>query len=283
MTAMQFFTRATFAPLPVVLIVVAGVWYAWSVRRLPRWPAYKSGALVVALAALLVATCSGVGSSSDNFLLHSIQDSLLCMAVPIAFAFSDPIGLAMASTGRATSDRIAQVLQTRTARWLTQPAVTFALFGTSLFALYFSSIYQDSLTNEGLNSYVQLHLIVVGGLFWWPAVAIGPVPRRLSQWTRMFYLLMALVYFTVLGMSIESQTTTIAPHMVLSDLHSGGGWLWLAGETVGLLGTIAVFVQWLRKDERDAQTYDRSTVAAAELQRRHWLATREAAARAIPE
>jgi cytochrome c oxidase assembly factor CtaG len=82
-------------------------------------------------------------------------------------------------------------------------------------------------------------------------------------------------------MALESQSTTIAPGMSLTDLHAGGGLMWVAGEATALIGVLALFVQWLRADERAAKRADRVGQAAAAAQLAHWRATREAAARAI--
>jgi hypothetical protein len=56
--------------------------------------------------------------------------------------------------------------------------------------------------------------------------------------------------------------------------------MWVAGEATGLLCTLAVFIAWLRTDERAAKRNDRVTEAAAAAQLAHWRATRDAAARA---
>jgi hypothetical protein len=92
--------------------------------------------------------------------------------------------------------------------------------------------------------------------------------------------MLALPFHTLLGMSLESQTTPIAPGISLTDLHTGGGLMWVAGEATGLLCTLAVFIAWLRTDERAARRNDRVAEAAAAAQLAHWRATRDAAARA---
>jgi cytochrome c oxidase assembly factor CtaG len=66
----------------------------------------------------------------------------------------------------------------------------------------------------------------------------------------------------------------------LTELHTGGGFLWFAGETIGLLGTVALFVLWLRSDERSAKSSDDYNEESAARQLAHWRATRDAAARA---
>jgi hypothetical protein len=57
--------------------------------------------------------------------------------------------------------------------------------------------------------------------------------------------------------------------------------MWVAGEALGLVGTLAVLVQWLRADERAARRIDRASDEIAAKQLAYWRATREAAAKAV--
>ena len=87
----------------------------------------------------------------------------------------------------------------------------------SLFALYFTSLYADTLDHDPvLHDLVHVHLIVAGCLFWWPVVGLDPLPYRLNYAARMFYLLPRPARSTPSsGMALESQTTPIAPGMSL--------------------------------------------------------------------
>jgi putative copper resistance protein D len=128
---------------------------------------------------------------------------------------------------------------------------------------------------------VHLHLIVAGCIFWWPAVAVDPLPKRMNYGMRIGYLLLALPFHTILGMALDSQTTPITPGTPLSQLHMGGGLMWVSGEFLGLVGVLAVLVQWLRADERAARRIDRTSEEMAAKQLAYWRATREAAAKAV--
>ena len=72
--------------------------------------------------------------------------------------------------------------------------------------------------------------------------------------------------------------------MSLTDLHAGGGLMWVAGEITGLLGTLVAVraVAARRRASRQAHTTG-SAEAAAATQLAHWRATRDAAARALKE
>jgi putative copper resistance protein D len=284
-TPLDLVTKASLDPVPVILIGLSVGWYVWSVRRLAArgrvWPAARTASFLFAELLLVVAVISGLASYDDtNFTIHTIQHIFIGMLAPIFLALSAPITLALQASNRQVQTALLKVLHSRPARVLTNPLVTWPLYGISLFTLYFTSLYAYSLHHEVVHQLIHLHLLVVGCLFFWPAIAVDPMPRPLNHGLRIAYLMLALPFHTLLGMSLESQTNAIAPGISLSDLHAGGGLMWVAGEATGLLCTLAVFVSWLRTDERAARRNDRMGEAAAAAQLAHWRATREAAARA---
>lgn len=285
MTPIEVITQATFPPIPTALVVVSLAWYLWSVRRLAargrKWPVGRTASFCFAELLLAGGLVSGIDAHDEIFTVHTIQHVLISMIAPIFLALSAPITLALQASNRKVQTGLLKVLHSLPAKVLSHPLVTWPAYGVSLFALYFTSLYADTLTNGALHNLVHVHLIVVGCLFWWPAVGIDPLPTKLSPWYRMLYLLLGMPFHTILGMALESQTTTIAPGMALSDLHTGGGLMWVAGEGTALIGVLAVFVQWLRTDERAAKRYDRVTAESAQVQLAHWRATRDAAARAV--
>ena len=284
MTPTEVITQATFPPIPTAVILGTLAWYLWSVRRLARrgrkWPVTRTASFCFAELLLAVGLVSGVDAHDEIFTVHTIQHVLISMIAPIFLALSAPITLALQASNRRVQTGLLKVLHSVPAKVLSNPLVTWPAYGVSLFALYFTSLYADTLTNPTLHNVVHVHLILVGCLFWWPAIGIDPLPTKLSPWYRMFYLLLAIPFHTILGMALESQAKPIAAGMSLSDLHTGGGLMWVAGEATALIGVLAVFVQWLRADEREARRYDRVTIAASQLQLAHWRATRDAAARA---
>ncbi len=284
MTPTEVITQATFPLVPTALILATTTLYLFGVYRLSRrgrrWPLGRTVSFCFAELLLSVGLVSGIDAHDELFTVHSIQHVLIGMVAPIFLALSAPITLALQASHRRLQTGLLKVLHSPPAKVLSNPLVTWPLYGVSLFVLYFTNLYADTLTNQTLHTFVHAHLILTGCLFWWPAVGKDPLPVRLGPWLRMFYLLVAIPFHTILGMALESQSKPIAPGVSLSDLHTGGGLMWVAGEATALLGVLAVFVQWLRADEREARRYDRVTAASAQLQLALWRETREAAARA---
>ena len=54
-----------------------------------------------------------------------------------------------------------------------------------MFALYFTGLYADTLSNPALHAAVHLHFVVAGCLFFWPVVGIDPTPHRLPYGGRL--------------------------------------------------------------------------------------------------
>ena len=285
MTPTEVLSQATFPIAPTVAIAVTTGAYLWGVQRLSargrQWSHYRTSAFIAGQVFLALGLVSGIDAHDDSFTVHTIQHILIGMLAPIALAFSAPITLALQAGNRQVQTTLIKLLHTRLAKLVSNPLFAWPLYGFSLFALYFTSLYAYTLHHQAVHELVHLHLILAGCVFWWPAVGVDPLPNRLSHWARMLYVLLAMPFHTILGMALESQTTPIAPGTSLADLHSGGGLMWIAGEAAGLIGTLAVFVQWLRADERAAKRSDRLNEAAATRQLAHWRAAREAAARAV--
>jgi putative membrane protein len=284
-TPLDVFSQAVFSPAWLVGIGLGVGWYFWSVRRLAaagrEWPVARKACFTYAAVALLVAEISGLAAYGDtNFTVGSIQHVLIGMVAPICLALSAPVTLALQAGGARVRTVVARVVEGRAVRVLVHPAVTWPIYGGSLFVLYLSPLYAYTLHHDVVRQLVNLETLVAGCLFFWPPLAVDRVGRPLGYWPRMLYLILLLPCHTILGMTLESQTSRIARGIGVADLHTGGGLLWVAGEAAGLLGTIAVFVGWARRDLQAAQSRDQLEETSAAAALAHWRATREAAARA---
>ena len=286
-TPLDLVTKATFAPIPVVLILLSLGWYLWSLRRLTaqgrEWPVLRTAAFLLGELALAVALVSGLASYADtNFSINCIQHVLIGMLAPILFALSAPVTLALqANRSRPrVQATIAKVIESRPVQLASHPAVSWPAYGGFFFVLYLTPLYSYGIDHALVRQLIELATFVVGWLFFCRPVGADQVGRPLGYWLRMLYFILLLPCHTVVGMILESQSTRIVPRIGLTDLHTGGGLLWVAGEATGLLATIAVFVGWLRSDERAAQRGDQLDEATAAAALAHWRATREAAARA---
>ncbi|MDQ2754453.1 MAG: cytochrome c oxidase assembly protein [Actinomycetota bacterium] len=278
LTPMDLITKVNFAPGPAVGLALGLLLYLGGVRRLAAkgrsWPRSRTLAFASGSAMLAFALLSGLASYDDtNFTIHVIQHMLIGMLAPILLALSAPITLAIQAGDRRTQTAILRTVHSLPMRVLSNPVVTWGIFGGSLFVLYFTNLYAYSLHHSVVHDLIHLHFIAAGALFYWPVVGIDPIPHRMHYGFRIVYLFMALPFHTVLGMALISQDHAIASGISLQDLHTGGGLMWAGGEMIGLIAGVAVLVQWLRAEERAVRRSDRTTEDQALAQAAAWRAT----------
>ena len=281
---MDIVTQVRFEPVPTALIGITAVCYLLLVRRLPSkgrdWPASRTICWMAGELVLAIGLLSGMSAHDDLFTVEAVQFILISMLAPLLFALSAPVTLVLQVCSRRVRTAVLRAFDSRVLKTVGHPITVWALYGAAVFTLYFTSLYAESLENGTVHGLVHLGLILAGCLFWWPAIGLDPMPIKLNYPAKMFYLFLAMPFYTVVGLELQSQTKPITPVTSLAELQAGAGLLWVAGEVLGLFGVIVVFVQWLRNDERLAQRADRVNEAAAAEQLAHWRATREAAARA---
>jgi putative membrane protein len=265
-------------PDPAMAVVVAGlaVLYLGGVRRLARrtpprpWPPGRTACFLLALVVILVATQSGLARYDVvRFSLHSVQHILLGMVAPVLLALSAPITLALQASRPRTQRGLARLLHHPVVATVAHPVVAWVVFGGTLFALYFSPLFELSLENRWVHQAVHLHFLAAGCLFAWVAVGVDVLPRRLPHPARLLFVLLAVPFHAFLGLAV----LTSAEHPLggdvygsvvrdwggglVADQRTGAGLLWALGDLMGLVLGGLVLVQWMRADERRQAREDR--------------------------
>ncbi len=270
-------TEWTLAPLPLVVTVWAVGLYAIGVRALnrrgDRWPIGRSIAWGVGMLAFYLATSSGV-AAYDTVLLsvHMAQHMVLSMVVPLSLALGAPVTLALRTLPKAPRGWLLAVLHSRVARVLSFPPLAFLLYVISPWALYFTGWYDASLANAYVHEMMHVHLVTVGALFFWPIVGVDPLPGRVAHPFRVLLTVLTLPFHAFLGVTIMGQSALIGGDHYPS-LHDGpmgswlpdpradqelaGGILWGAGDLVGIVFFVVLFVQWVRASMKEAEREDR--------------------------
>ena len=230
----------------------------------------------VGLVAVVAATNGPLaGADTTRFSAHAGQHLLLGMIAPLLVALAAPLTLALQAGTGTTTSRLRRALHSPPARVLAHPLVGIALFGGSLFALYFTPLLSLSLRNGFVHAAVHVHFFAAGAAFWWPVVAVDPVPGRASHPLRLLAVFLTLPLHAVLGLALLGSDRLLAggwygralgPERALADQRAAGGILWAAGEIVGLVCAGLVLASWMAADEREAARTDRrlDRLAAAE-------------------
>ena len=204
MTPPDVITQATFSPVPLILILALGGWYlGWRRRLVARgeaWPAVRTASFCLAELSLAFGFVSGIAAYDRIFKVVAVQHILISIAAPIFLAVSAPITLALQAGSPRTRTIIERALHSRASRMLSHPKFTWTFYGLSLYVLYFTGLYAFALQHDPIHTLVHLGLLLAGCLFWWPAVGVDPVPYRPGQGARVFYMLLVLPLYTILGM-----------------------------------------------------------------------------------
>ena len=264
----------------LTFLLVAAVLYAVGLRVLRRrgdaWPWGRVLAWYAGLAVIAWATVGGVGLYAHVlFSTHMVAHMLLSMIAPIGLVLGAPIMLALRTLPGprvpgelGLRQMLMKVLQSRPAKVVGHPVVATALFVGSLYGLYYTSLFPALMSNHLGHVLMTFHFITVGFLFFWVLIGIDPTPTRLPPLARTGLLLVTMPFHAFFAVELLGSTRIIAPGYyatlqrpystdLLADQHLGAAATWAIGEVPIVLVMIAIFVQWVRSDARDAARADR--------------------------
>ncbi|HVB91511.1 MAG TPA: cytochrome c oxidase assembly protein [Acidimicrobiales bacterium] len=263
-----------FAFVPAAMVLGALVLYLWGVQRAGRlrprhpWPAGRTAAFVGGLVATSVALFSFVGSyDGELFWDHMVQHLLLIMVAAPLFAIASPLELAWRGTTGTAHLVVTEVLRSRVARVLGNPAVAFVLYAVVIPVTHLTVWFNYTLAHAPVHNAEHLVFLAVGYLFWRQIFGVDPNASRLHPALQFGYLFVAIPIDTFTGLSLDQTTREIFPAYValhrawgpslVQDLHLGGVIMWVGGDTLMLWPMIPVALHWMHQDERRAVRVDR--------------------------
>jgi putative membrane protein len=271
-------------PDPVVVVGLFGIGLASmeATRRLKRigagFPRSRERCLLAGLVVVFLALDGPIDAGASALLsVHMLQHLLLTMVGAPLIVLGAPVTLALRASSPETRRRIlVPILNSRTARIAANPLVAWALLFVVLWASHLTSLYEAALLNRGLHALEHLAYLGTAVLFWWPVVGLDPIPSRISHPARILYLFLAMPPMAFLGLAIYSSGHLLYPYYAtvpsatiasaLADQHLAGAIMWEGGMFVVVPALAFVLLDWMRRDEREAErTEDR----AARAERRH--------------
>jgi putative copper resistance protein D len=261
-------------------IVLAGLYVAAVVRlrrRGDRWPPGRMLAWLLGCLALLFVTSSGVGRYMPAmFSMHMVAHMGLSMLVPILLVLGAPVSLALRALPAAGRDDppgmrewILAALHSPLSRLLTNPVVATVLFVAGFYGLYFSNLFDTTVSSHAGHLAMNLHFLISGYLFYWVVIGVDPTPRPIPPLAKVGVVFASLplhAFFGVLLMGMPNvlgesfyRSLHLSWHTdLLGDQRLGGGIAWAAGEIPLVVVMIALLVQWTRSDQRTARRLDRA-------------------------
>jgi putative copper resistance protein D len=278
--ALRLLTVWRFDVLLGVAAAVMAAAYVIGVLRLRKrgdsWPPGRLVAWLFGCAALLFTTGSGVRAyGSAMFSVHMGEHMALNMFIPVFLVLGAPITLALRALPTAGAgnppgprDWLLWLVHSRVSRFLSHPATAFVLFVGSLYAVYFTPIFDTLVRYHWGHEFMSLHFMITGYLFFWGIIGIDPGPRRLPFIGRLGMLFAVMPFHAFFGIATMTMTSVLGGTFYRSlhlpwlasltdDQHLGGAIAWGSSELPIIVVVVALVVQWARQDRRTATRTDR--------------------------
>ena len=260
-------------------VVMAAAYVVGYVRLRRRGDAWSTGRLVAWLTGcllLLFTTGSGVRAyGSAMFSVHMAEHMTLNMFVPVLLVLGGPVTLALrtlpaARPGDPPGPRewVLWLVHSKLTAALAQPIVAFVLFVASLYAVYFTPIFDTLVRYHWGHELMSVHFLLVGYLFFWGIIGVDPGPRKLPFLGRLGLLFAVMPFHAFFGIATMTTASIIGGRYyhdvglpwlanVHDDQHLGGAIAWGSSELPVILVVVALVAQWARQDRRAATRSDR--------------------------
>jgi putative copper resistance protein D len=271
-TASDLLTAWSADPEGLALCLLAVLPYALLVRHAARAGVRPSSWRVVLYAVLGVgtlayATCGPPAVfRADVFWLGALRVGVLATVTPVGLALGDPVGV-LRRLHPDGDHVLLRVLHGRVARVLTFPAFSTLLATGTLLVVFVTPVFVRSVTSPAVGVVLDLVLLGTGLLFVVPLLVEDLLPAWATPPVRTFLAFVDGLLDAVPGIVVMTATTLLSPGYPgfssgvsgldpLLDQKLGGGALIAVAESVGLPIIAAVFLEWVRSDERDARASD---------------------------
>ncbi|NEA76125.1 cytochrome c oxidase assembly protein [Streptomyces sp. SID13588] len=255
--------------------------YGWGVVRLwrrgDRWPAGRIVAFVLGVLTVASVMCTAMNDyGMVMFSVHMVQHMVISMLSPILLLLGAPVTLALRALPATAHGRgrkgprelLVVFLHSRYMRLVTHPAFTIPLFIASLYAVYFSPLF-DFLMGSRLGHIAMMtHFLAVGLVFFWPIMGVDPGPHRPSHIMRMLELFAGMPFHAFFGIALMMGTEPMVTTFLhppaslgvdpLQDQSAAGGIAWAFSEIPSVLVLVALLFQWYTSDQRQARRSDRA-------------------------
>ena len=245
-------------------------------RRGDGWPAGRTLAWMSGCLALLLATSSGVRAyGSAMFSVHMGEHMALNMFIPVLLVLGAPITLLLralrpAGSGQPPGPRewVLRMVHAPVTRFLSHPVTAFLLFVGSLYAVYFTPLFDTLVRYHWGHEFMSVHFLLTGYLFYWGIIGIDPGPKRLPFIGRLGLLFAVMPFHAFFGIATMTMTTPIGANFyrildlpwvssLTDDQHLGGAIAWGSSELPVVIVVVALVAQWARQDRRAGARHDR--------------------------
>lgn len=268
--------------LGLLLLVAYGAGVTVLHRRGDAWPVQRSVWWALGVVTIELMTATGFdGYGMELFSVHMIQHMTLSMFTPILLCLGAPVTLLLralsggGATGRRVRVVLLRVLHSRPAAVIANPIVTGILFLFSLYALYFTPVFDLLMSSMWGHNLMLIHFLLIGMLYFWGVLGVDPSPRRGSGLmgqagspvARIAEMAIPVPFHAFFGVVLMMASTVMVAYYraavpsagasALIDQQTAGGIAWGFTELPTLLVLFVLFLQWQRSDRRRTAAADR--------------------------
>ena len=231
----------------------------------PRW---RLACFLVALTVVFLAVCSPIQHYGRDMLWVDFTGFLLLtMVAPPLLLLGAPLTLAFRVTGKAGRKRLRAFYRGRPMAFLTFPVATWLLFAVATYLWQFTDLTEIAARDSGVRYLQQSSLLLVGLLFWMPAVSADPMRWRLPYPLRSLYVFVEMTHKGLFGGMFLSMTSVMhsefssrapawAPDALL-DQRIAILILWIGGNLIFLVALVAMVFGWVAYERRNQERTDR--------------------------
>ncbi|MET7659800.1 cytochrome c oxidase assembly protein [Streptomyces sp. NPDC005463] len=266
-------------PFFLIGCLVALGLYGWGVVRLARrgdsWQVGRTPSFVVGVLTVMLVMCTKLNDyGMVMFSVHMVQHMVISMLSPILLLMGAPITLALRAmpvARRGTKgprELLLMFLHSRYMRIITHPAFTIPLFIASLYALYFTPIFDTLMGSKVGHLGMMVHFLAVGLVFFWPIMGVDPGPHRPGYVMRMLELFAGMPFHAFFGIALMMASGPMIGTYehppaslgidALADQTAAGGIAWAFSEVPSVLVLLALLFQWKKSEDRQARRKDRA-------------------------
>ncbi|SDK19527.1 cytochrome c oxidase assembly protein [Streptomyces indicus] len=253
--------------------------YGYGVVRLMRrgdaWPVGRTVSFVLGVLSIALVMCTKLNDyGMVMFSVHMVQHMVISMLSPILLLLGAPITLALRALPTAGRGRkgprelLLMLLHSRYMKVITHPAFTIPMFIASLYALYFTPLFDFLMESKPGHIAMMVHFLAVGLVFFWPIMGVDPGPHRPGYVMRMLELFAGMPFHAFFGIALMmASEPMIGTYMnppaslgidALADQQAGGGIAWAFSEIPSVVVLVALMFQWRKSEEREAKRKDRA-------------------------
>jgi len=153
------------------------------------------------------------------------------------------------------------------ARFLTYPAIAFALYNIDFWLWHAPPLYNATLENQNIHILEHLTFIIFGILNWWPIFSPSPELLRLSIGGQILYLFLSGMPSVLLGAGLTFAPPLYAPYIAAprvwgisaaTDQQLGGLIMWVPVNIIYIIIMSVLFLRWMQKKEAEQAAHERA-------------------------